>query len=95
MNEKAVELFHNKDFLEKVLLMSPEDAQKEIQKEGGVVSLEELKDIGDMVSKAIQNNGELEEESLDKVAGGRKKSEIAYFVTGVAIGIGIAALCSW
>ena len=93
MNEKTLELLHNKDFVKKILSLSPEDAQKEIEKEGGAISVDELKQIGETINNAIRSNGELDEESLEQVAGGGKRLEVVCFAVGVAVGV--ALIVSW
>ena len=90
MNNRAMELFKDEEFLKKVLVMSPEDAQKEFEKEGGEITVDELNDIAAKINKALQSNGELDEESLDDVVGGA----FNYVKFGVGVAVGIAVVCA-
>ena len=78
MNKRTEELFKNVDFLKKVSDMDPETAQKEFEREGSDITIDELKEIAVGLEKYIQNNGELTEEKLDDVNGG-------LLLTGTAI----------
>lgn len=88
MNNRTIELFKDEEFLKKVLVMSPADAQKEFEKEGGEITIDELNDIAAKINKVLQNNGELDEESLDEVVGGGNAG-VVKFAIGVAVGIAI------
>ncbi len=91
MNNITVKLLGDKDFLAKVLPMTPEDALKAFNEKGSDITLDELNEIGDAIKKVQANGGELSAEDLDKVAGGSKFGE---FVTGFVIGAGAYYACA-
>lgn len=78
MNAKTAELFENEEFLAKIFPMSYEEAVKEVEAQGGEITIEELHSVVDeaveLVKRAKENGDELDDESLDQVAGGAAKS---------------------
>ena len=88
MTERARELFNNRDFLERVLVMEPADAAAEFRKNGADISEQELLVIADDINAYLASGGELTENALYAVCGG-KKSDLFWFAVGVGVGIGI------
>ena len=93
MNEKMQELLSNEAFVKKAINLSPEDAQKLFVENGCDISVEEIKKIGEEINNIViqMNNGELDEEALENVAGGG--NHLGMFIAGVVIGAAIAI--SW
>lgn len=90
MNTKAETLFNDEEFLKKVLVMLPEDAQKEFAKKGAEITLEELNGIAKQINAVLSGSEELDESALDNVAGGAwSRWQTVKYAAGVAVGIAI------
>jgi len=81
------EVFSDEVFVGELFAMeSPEDAQAALRAKGVELSLEELKEINEIFSTKLSENGELSLDDLDSVAGG---SSIALAIVVCIIGLGI------
>lgn len=97
---KVKEVFSDQEFVEKLLQTEePEDAQQLLEENGIVLTLDEIKQLGDYLEKAANGeipqekieaaaNGELTEEELEGVAGG----ELITFIVGGLIILGAAGV---
>jgi len=94
------EVFSDPAFVGELFAMeSPEDAQAALRAKGVELSLEELKEVNEILSTKLSENGELSLDDLDSVAGGGPVLALAIslaIVVGVAgvggaIGIGVPA----
>ena len=71
MQEKITELMAREGFAEKILeCEEPEQVQALFAAEGVELSLEDVKNIGRALATATAEGDELDEDSLDAVAGG-------------------------
>jgi len=91
MNDITLKLFNDKEFLKKVLPMKPEEAQKEFEANGSDITVEDLRELGNLINKATNN--ELGEDDLENIAGGCWQ-DIKDMAKGIAIGIAIVGICT-
>jgi len=98
MNARVAELFENREFVEKIFPMSFEEVQAAIEAEGGIVTIDELKEIAAEASAILsgEKDAELNEDELDSVAGGLSWKQFiktcAYALAGSAAGAKIGAV---
>ena len=85
--EALAELLKDEENAKEVFGKSPEEAQVNLKARGLDFTVEELKELAE---KAVAGaDGELDENSLDDVAGG------IVVTAAVAVGAGLAALWGW
>lgn len=96
--ELCAAISKNQEAAKKLLFMAPEEVAAYLTGEGYDFTVEEIKELGAEVQEQIdaRKDGELDEEALANVAGGRDTHAL-YFAAGmatVAIGVGIVC-CGW
>lgn len=97
-NEKIELLLKNEEFVKRIVQMTPEEVQKEFEAAGVAISVEEIVQAGKYINSIIKEDGELDENALENVAGGGK---VGSFVAGMIAGGGLTvvvtlvALASW
>lgn len=90
MNAISEKLLCDEEFLKKTASLSPEEAQKAFEAEGGDITIDELNEFAAAVNKFIANpDSEFSEEDLDAVAGGLTKWQAVKLGAGIAVGIAI------
>ena len=87
MEEKIQEVLAKEGFTEKLLACEePEQVQALFAAEGIELTLDEVKQVGAGLNAALAEGDELDEDSLDSVAGGVAISAVAgAIVTGVTL----------
>jgi hypothetical protein len=71
MNEKIVECLKNEEVAKEFFAQETvEDAQKFLASKGVEVSAKEIEEIGAAVAAQTEDEGEMDDSQLDKVAGG-------------------------
>lgn len=94
-------VFQDKEFVERVLQMTPEDAVEEFRKKGIECTREDLVETRDLIKAMVSQSDELSEEQLEIVSGGGAVGDFARgaakgFVAVLgAIVIGLAIASSW
>lgn len=91
-------LTDDKDRANALLELTPEEAAERINADGFDFTAEEVKEFGENLKAAVaQQDGELDEISLDDVSGGLATAAAAVYLTCVTIGIGLgtAAAGKW
>ncbi|MBE5837539.1 hypothetical protein [Butyrivibrio sp.] len=106
--ERIKELFSDEAMVKEVLsIAEPEKAQEWFSDHGIEFTLDEIKDMGEMINKVQKGeikagylavNDELSEDDLENVAGGTNQTAVEYAlgaigIAMVSIAIGIA--CTW
>lgn len=84
MNEIVTAMGTDEDEIKKLIEMTPEAAAAEFAAKGYNFTAEELVEFGDSLMASV-SNGEINEDDLDKVAGGSVVG--AVFLVGVIIGM--------
>ena len=91
MDEKIKELVNREDFMEKMLACEePEQVQALFAAEGVELTIDDVKAIGATLDASISEGDELDEDSLDNVAGGSLLASV-----GVAIGVAVVEAIPW
>ena len=87
--ELAKKAMEDKAFVEKLLtLEAPEDVQKAFADKGVELTMDEVKLMGQMLTSE-KNDGELNADQLDAVAGGIALATISAIIGGIAVIIDI------
>ena len=92
LNKECIEkVFSDEAFVKSLFeLEEPADVQAMLKEKGIEMSLEEIKQLGALITKAIeakQNGEELSLEQLDEVAGGGVVSGVVFLVVFGAISV--------
>ncbi len=87
--EKMTELMKNKEFVNKLLTIeNPVDVQAYFEENGLELSMDEVKQLGTMLSKVA--SGEISHEQIEKAANGELSEEELESAAGGMVGIFIA-----
>lgn len=92
MSEKWNAVFANEELTKKIVVLSPEDAQKVLAENGYEFSMDEIMEAGKTINEMLAKiragqTGELSEDDLEDVSGGGHRTDLAI---GFAIGAMIA-----
>lgn len=87
----------DKDRMNEILAMEPEQALTELNKSGNDFTLEELMEFSEKLKAIVAQNekGELNADDLDEVSGGIVWMAVAAGAACVAGGFACGALCNW
>lgn len=96
MSEKWNEVFANEELTKKIVVLSPEDAQKVLAENGYEFSMDEMMEAAKAINEVLAKvkageTGELSEDDLDDVTGGGHGGML---LAGIAVGL-IIASCGW
>ena len=95
LQAKLEEAMKDKDFAEKLMAIEePEDVRKTLLEKDIDLSVEEIGQIGEALSKQTSKDGELSEDELEEAAGGTLIGALGIAILtmlGVSLGVGVTA----